>query len=110
MNRTIRSRLSIIAVLFIVPMTFLGCTQEQCESMCELFCFPALILFPNHPWEYWGCIDNCTLQYDCGSLPPGSVQGWIDNPDQCAAMFQLYQEAMQTCEEYPEECNEVLGY
>jgi len=110
MNRTIRSRLSIIAVLFIVPMTFLGCTQEQCESMCELFCFPALILFPNHPWEYWGCIDNCTLQYNCGSLPPGSVQGWIDNPDQCAAMFQLYQEAMQTCEEYPEECNEVLGY
>jgi len=110
MNRIIRFRLSIIAVLFMVPMTFLGCTQEQCETMCEVFCYPTWILFGGDPRAYFECFWGCTgpYGYDCETLPGGSLQGFIDSPDECAGMFELYQAAIDTCEAYPDECAKVL--
>jgi len=95
MNHVNRSRLNIIALLFIVPMTLVGCT---CEVYCSVFCLPE-----PYPLNL-ACYDNC-LDYEC---PLGSLQGCIDNPDECMTMSELYQEAMQTCEAYPDECNEVL--
>ena len=105
MNRIIRSRLSIIAVLFIVPMTFLGCADQACEVFCRV---TSLLCYfqsdpPGNPIYiqqcYYGCLEGCL---------PGSLQGCIDNSDECAAMFELYQAAIDTCEAYPEECAEVL--
>jgi hypothetical protein len=90
-----RFRLSIIPVLLMVPMTVVGCT---CEIYCSVFCLP-------EPYPFnLTCYDNC-LDYEC---PLGSFQGCIDSPDECAAVFELYQAAIDTCEAYPEECAEVL--
>jgi len=104
MNRIIRSRLSIIALLFVVPMTFVGCADLACEVFCEvsyLVCFLQSGGNPIYAQEcYYGCLETC---------PPGSLQGCIDNPDECAATLeQLETAAIQICEEYPEECADVL--
>ena len=103
MNCLIRSRLSIIAVLFVVPMTSASCTQQACQNFCGVICFPQWIIFGGDPRPVQECIYWCNEQY-CAGLPSGALQGCMDNPDKCAAMFELYQEAMQTCEEYPNEC------
>jgi len=100
MNRIIRSELSIIAVLLVVPMAFVGCTDPMLwQTMCAAICLPFAML---NGYFWIACIGHCN------GYRPVSLQGCIDNPDDCAAMFELYEAAMQTCEAYPEECAEVL--
>ena len=54
------------------------------------------------------CMAGCEWYGPCGDLSSGSLQGCIDNPDECSAMFELYQAAIDTCEAYPEQCADVL--
>jgi len=102
MNCMIRSKLSIIAVLLIGFMPFVGCNQDPislCWGMCATICLPFWIA---GPWGWMACFGQCSV------ICPTSLQGSEDNPDDCAAMFELYQAAIDTCEAYPEECAEIL--
>jgi hypothetical protein len=111
MNRIVRTRLSIIAVLLIAPMTLVGCTEEMIDEFCDFYC--AMICIPDCLIGLIsGDIRFCSLCifgcHDWGYCPLESLQGCIDNPDECTTMFELYQTAMETCEAYPEECAMVL--
>ena len=101
MNRIIRSKLSIITVLLILSMPFVSCGYDPwmwCYGACAAICSPFLIV---NPWASLVCFGQCSE-----ICPP--LQGCEDNPDDCAAMFELYEAAMEVCEEYPEECQQAF--
>ncbi len=106
-----RLRLSGIAVVLLIPIFLLGCDQETCNKVvfggCALGCTPAcglLSLFYPFSMCMLVCGSYCfVLAESCYSL------NCTGDPDECAATFeQLQLEAIQFCEAYPEECQQVF--
>jgi len=108
MNRMIRTRLSGIAVLLVVPLIPMGClTCEDCTTFCDDLCydvppFPGLLIC-NMPCMFVMCWSTCASVYQSEES-----QVCLENPEECAAMSEYYQAAARFCEAYPEECQEYF--
>ena len=99
MNRIIRSSLSVIAVVLLIPVVFLGCST--CEDGCSLLSLPCYLGGPLFLICWAACMNVCVGQQtfsDC-----------TESPDECTTTFEELQiAAIQFCEEYPEECQEAF--
>jgi len=113
MNRIIRSRLSCLILLLLVPLALSACEQlgfYLCFSPCALLCSS---LLDQDPISYLAplCFISCgyLCDVDFYIAEPGTLQECSENPDGCAATYeQLQLAAIQFCEEYPEECQEYF--
>ena len=133
MNRVIRSRLTGIAVILIIPLFFTGCIN--CKT-CEL-CFysgmiPCLVacapVYPYPPLTFI-CPIGCTFGYiafvcaacvdmldECsGEWEPwlkmqmASIEFCKETPDEFASTYEQFQlAATEYCEEHPEKCQEAF--
>ena len=96
MNRMDNLRLAGIGLVLLLPL-FLNACLGSCES-CERFC-------ESRP-DYFFCITLCSPPF-CWP-PVFGAEACTENPDECAAMFELSKAAIDTCDAYPEKCAEVL--
>ena len=124
MNRILRSRLSIIAVLLVVPLIFSGCVEfcVGCASACLLasaigctflygFCTPVCIVAVCPI-----CADILLCEYAPYYCPELLEQSQMaatpfcaEDPEECTATFEQFElAAIQFCEEYPEECQQAF--
>jgi hypothetical protein len=100
----LRSRLSSIALVLLIPMAFVGCSQNC--SICYFTCFVLgwgnLIFY--YMWTMLLC-PECLTSADLTAIS----QFCEENPDECAATWEEMQlTAIQICEEYPDECQEAF--
>jgi hypothetical protein len=103
MNRIIRSRLSCLAVLLLVPLAFSACTNcNDAPDGCMVVCYPTMLA---NPLLYLMCVGTCLREVcsvcDCP---------WAGEPQDSkyTPAFEYYQAAIEFCEEYPEECQEYF--
>jgi hypothetical protein len=110
MNRMIGARLSVIAVLLIVPLALMGCRicwkcQNECnENLCPRIC-------PDDWWCWWPCTIVCfeTLCALPCALTKASQYCAEDPDDECVATWEEMQlAAIEFCEEYPAECQQAF--
>lgn len=91
MNRAVRSRMSGIAGVLLLTMFLSGC----CLGECLIF------LLAGGPLFFWLCMG------DLCPVPTAQSQACTENSEECAAWLSYYQtEAIQFCEEHPEQCQE----
>ena len=113
MNRILRSRLSCIAVVLLIPIILLGCDRETCLDavfgVCGLGCnLPCGIV--SDPLLFLLCMGGCVLVCTGPLIEscPSSLE-CADDPAECAATWeQMQTTAIQICEEYPEECQQAF--
>lgn len=107
MNRMIRSRLSLLAVLLLFPMGALGCTDcEECWNECYAFCTsPCGDDLPGngcdserHLFSVF-CLVFLCQQRLCHS---SCCEEYPDDPTLCVDLSQSQTEAFGSCEEVPE--------
>jgi len=106
MNRIIRSRLSGVAVILLLPMILMGCTKYWCGVICGYPTYVCTVI-PFIP------ILLCNFyMYSClflGGCRLPSAEYCMENPEECAAMYeQMQTQFIELCEEYPEECQEYF--
>jgi hypothetical protein len=104
MNQLIRSRLSSIALILLIPALFVGCSQNC--NICGLTC---MVL----GWGNYILVAACYYAFCPECLNPSALtavsQFCEDTPDECAAAYeQMQTAAIQFCEEYPEECQDAF--
>jgi len=104
-NRIMRSKLSIIAVVLFLPLILMGC-GSNCY-LCHLGCSLCGII-----QNLFGllCYFGCLYEH-CPDCPPVGTppQACAENPDENAATFeQMEIEAIEYCEEYPDECQQAF--
>jgi len=105
MNRMIRSRLSCLAVVLLIPVVLCGC-EEVIVGLCGLICSPFPIFAPGP-----GTVFFLFCVMDCLGIVQATEdsQMCLENPDECAATYeQLQLAAIDFCEEYPEECQQAF--
>ena len=115
MNRILRSRLSIIAYVLLIPIILLGCDPESCReaaiAVCTIGCTPPCGLASLiDPFLYFWCMLACGVVClsPWAEVCPSSL-ACAENPEQCAASFeQLQLAAIEFCDEHPEECQQAF--
>jgi len=113
MNRMISSRLSIIAVFLIFPMTIVGCQEIVCEA-CGLTCLVLTLGLIPLTWACmstlcYGCMSISAAHMDASSIQAVISQLCDEYPDECAVAFRFYQNGpIPFCEDYPDECQQAF--
>ena len=100
MNRMIRSRLSCIAVLLLLPMVFVSCGMpcDECMEALESFC--RLFYEVEADFSYFCMVMRPYICYPTGCE---------DYPAECAANWEQMQTiAIQFCEAHPQECQQAF--
>ena len=132
MSRIRRSRLSLLALLLLIPVFLAGCS-EPCVPECTPLVFTACYASNRGPGWYEPPYDIFT-SYLCGvtsgpfcqwwcwrywpsctETPEGCVAMLLDHlcffyPDPCKEGSWMQTEAIRLCEENPIECQEALEY
>ena len=107
MNSIIRCRLACLAVLLLLPLLLVGCVSsyEECVDNLLNFCEGLVDFYP--PSAFACVLGGTGICYN--AFHYATSQECTENPDQCNASFEYYQNAaVQFCEERPEECQQFF--
>jgi len=103
MNRIIRSRLGIIAVILILPMALVGCNNcGVCSIVIPLLAWGNIVFA-----LFWGMLlcPHCVSSADLTAIS----EFCEENPDECVATWEQMQTvAIEYCETNPEECQQAF--
>jgi len=104
MNRIMRSCLSGIALVLLLPVVLMGCSSGC--AYCGMFCLILMSGAPSGQNLLYAMACFCTVCRPCCDLSPmAAYQDCADNPGECAATLEQYQTAAtQFCEENPDDC------
>ena len=112
MNRMRKSKLSLLVVLLLLPLVLAGCTFQQFWASLMAVCIPPAYLtcITRFPGELSDLIE-CSVGafYWCGFVTLIFTEIFYPFPYQSEALLEpMGAEAIEFCEEYPDDCAEVF--